>query len=53
VRLALRVDDAFELAQNVHAGKKLRKAPVRLALFSDRRDELAILKLDSVRRNMP
>ena len=31
-----------------HAGQKLRQARIRLALFLDRRDELAVLQLDAV-----
>src|ERR1700733_8683791 len=52
VRLALRVDDALELAEDVHAGQQLRQARIRLALLLDRGDELAILKLDAVHRNV-
>src|SRR3954452_24780681 len=48
VRLALRVDDLLELAENVHAGKHLLETRVRLALFPDRGDEFAVLELDAV-----
>ena len=45
MRLALRVNDILEFSEHVHARQKLLQAPVRLALFSDGRDELAILTL--------
>ena len=52
VRLALRIDDLLKLAEHMHAGQKLLQAAVRLALFLDRRDEFAVLKLDAVHRNI-
>src|SRR5437764_13823562 len=52
VRLALRIDDLLELAQNAHAGEELGEAAVRLALLLDRRDELAVLQLDAVHRDV-
>src|SRR5262252_7884133 len=52
VRLALRVDDLLELAEHVHAGQHLGEARVRLALLLDRRNELAILELDAVHRDI-
>src|SRR5262245_56346039 len=52
MRLALRIDDLLELAQHVHAGQELLQAPVRLALALDRGDELAILELDAVHRDV-
>src|SRR5262252_1502119 len=52
VRLALRVDDLLELAEHPHAGQELGEAAVRLALFLDRGDELAVLELDAVHRHV-
>src|ERR1700704_2437805 len=52
VRLALRIDDLLELAQDPHAGQHLGEAAVGLALFPDRRDELAVLELDAVHRDV-
>src|SRR5262249_32379390 len=52
VRLALRVDDLLELAEHVHAGQDLLQAGVRLTLVLDRRDELAVLELDAVHRDV-
>ena len=52
VREALRVDDLLEPAEHVHAGQKLRQAAVRLALLLDRCDELAVLELDAVHRDV-
>src|SRR5437773_137190 len=52
VRLTLRIDDLLEPAQYPHAGKQLGEAAVRLALLLDRRDELAVLQLDAVHRNV-
>src|SRR5215472_4697659 len=52
MRLALRVDDLLELAEHPHAGQELGEAAVRLALFLDRGDELAVLELDAVHRHV-
>jgi hypothetical protein len=48
VRPPLRIDDPFEPAQNAHAGKHLREAGIRFALFLDRRNKFAVLELDAV-----
>src|ERR1700744_2336032 len=47
MRLALRIDDLLELAQHMHARQQLLQAAVRLALFLDRGDELAVFQLDT------
>src|SRR5439155_5525228 len=52
VRLALRVDDGFELAEHAHAGQQLREAAVGLAFLLDRGDEFAVLELDAVHRHV-
>src|SRR5215475_16199555 len=52
VRVALRIDDLFELAQHMHAGQQLLQAPVRLTLAFDRSNELAVLELDAVHRDV-
>jgi branched-chain amino acid transport system ATP-binding protein len=52
VRLALRIDDFLKLAEHVHAGQQLGEAGVRLALFPDRGDELAVFELDAVHRDV-
>src|SRR5262249_18840817 len=52
VRLALRIDDLLELAEHMHAGQDLLQARGRLALAFDGRDELAVLKLDAVHRDV-
>src|SRR5262249_17517406 len=52
VRLALRIDDLLELAEHVHAGQQLLQARVRLALLLDGGDELAVLELDAVHRDV-
>ena len=48
MRLALRIDDPFEPAQNAHAGKHLREAGIRFPLFLDGGNKLAVLELDAV-----
>src|SRR5882672_1817427 len=52
VRLALRIDDLLELAEHMHAGEDLLQAGVRLALALDGGDELAVLELDAVHRDV-
>src|SRR5499427_7295663 len=52
VRLALRVDNLLELAEHMHAGQELLQAGVRLALALDGGDELAVLELDAVHRDV-
>src|SRR5882672_2441655 len=52
VRLALRIDDLLELAEHMHARQHLGEAGVRLTLLLDRRNELAVLELDAVHRDV-
>jgi len=52
VRLTFGIDDLLKFAEHMHAGKKLREAAVWFALFLDRRDELAVLKLNAVHRDV-
>ena len=52
MRLALRIDDLFELAQHPHAGEQLGEAAVRLALLLDGGDELPVLQFDAVHRDV-
>src|SRR5690349_3747150 len=52
MRPALRVDDLLELAEHMHARQQLLQAGVRLALAFDGGDELAILQLDTVHRDV-
>src|SRR5258708_3871972 len=51
-RLALGIDDAFELAEHAHAGQHLGKTRIRLALLAYSGDEFAVLELDAVHRHV-
>src|SRR3954465_13101225 len=52
MRQPLRIDDLLQPPEHAHAGQQLFEAPIRRALFLDGGDELAVLELDPVHRDV-